>query len=117
MNSQLKRRYEKYPERNYRCAGETPIFSSQNGGQREEDTVRRNQYQHAQRNLNEINDHADQVESQLEYLENQKRRSNVRITGISEDKDKEKSWDDTEKVVKRIIKELPKILKLNDVIE
>eukprot|EP00112_Aurelia_sp_Birch-Aquarium-sp1_P024466 Seg776.4 transcript_id=Seg776.4/GoldUCD/mRNA.D3Y31 product="LINE-1 type transposase domain-containing protein 1" pseudo=true protein_id=Seg776.4/GoldUCD/D3Y31 len=56
-------------------------------------------------NLNEINDHADQVESQLEYLENQSRRSNVRIAGISEDKDTEKSWDDTEKVVKKIVKE------------
>ena len=56
-------------------------------------------------NLHDINDHADQVESQLEYLENQSRRSNVRITGVIENKDSEKSWDDTEKVVKEIIKE------------
>ena len=56
-------------------------------------------------NLHDINHHADQVESQLEYLENQSRRSNVRITGVTENKDSEKSWDDTEKVVKKIIKE------------
>ena len=56
-------------------------------------------------NLNDINNHADQVELQLEYLENQSRRSNVRISGVTENKDSEKSWDDTEKVVKKIIKE------------
>ncbi len=60
-------------------------------------------------NLNDIHNHADQVESQLEYLENQSWRSNVRITGVSEDKNTEKSWDDTEKVVKEIIKEKLKI--------
>ena len=56
-------------------------------------------------NLNAINDHTDATEAQLEYLENQSRRSNIRITGIAEDKKIEKSWDDTEKVVKHVIKD------------
>ncbi len=30
-------------------------------------------------NLNMINDHADNVESQLEYMENQSRRNNIRF--------------------------------------
>ena len=56
-------------------------------------------------NLNDINQQADQVDDQLEYLEKQSRRNHVRITGIPEDKDVEQSWDDTEKVVKQSIKD------------
>ena len=56
-------------------------------------------------NSNDINKQADQVDDQLEYLDNQSRRNNVRITGIPEDKDVEQSWDDTEKVVKQSIKD------------
>ena len=56
-------------------------------------------------NLNDINQQADQVDNQLEYLENQSRRNNIRITGIPEDKDNEQSWDDTEVVVKQSIKD------------
>ena len=71
-------------------------------------------------NLNKINDHADQVETQLEYLDNQSCRNNVRIIGVSKDKTKEKSWDDTEEVVKALIKETLKItddIKRDDVVE
>ena len=56
-------------------------------------------------NLNDINQQADQVDNQLEYLENQSRRNGVRITGIPEDKSVEQSWDDTGKVVKQSIKD------------
>ena len=56
-------------------------------------------------NLNAVNNHKDSTESELEYLENQSRRSNIRITGIAEDKDVESSWDDTEKIVKAVIKD------------
>eukprot|EP00112_Aurelia_sp_Birch-Aquarium-sp1_P018135 Seg4289.1 transcript_id=Seg4289.1/GoldUCD/mRNA.D3Y31 product="hypothetical protein" protein_id=Seg4289.1/GoldUCD/D3Y31 len=54
-------------------------------------------------NLNAVNNHMDSTESELEYLENQSRRSNIRITGIAEDKDVESSWDDAEKIVKAVI--------------
>ena len=56
-------------------------------------------------NLNVINQQADQVDNQLEYLENQSRRKNIRITGIPEDKVNEQSWDDTEVIVKQSIKD------------
>eukprot|EP00112_Aurelia_sp_Birch-Aquarium-sp1_P021531 Seg582.19 transcript_id=Seg582.19/GoldUCD/mRNA.D3Y31 product="hypothetical protein" protein_id=Seg582.19/GoldUCD/D3Y31 len=52
-----------------------------------------------------INDHADNVESKLEYMENQSRRNNIKILGIQEDKDEEKTWDDTEEVVRKALKE------------
>ena len=51
----------------------------------------------------DIKDSFDQIEcmeDNLEYLENHSRRNNVKIFGIAEDKQTEKSWDDTEKVVK-----------------
>ena len=56
-------------------------------------------------NLNMINDHADNVESQLEYIENQSRRNNIKILGIEENKDEEKTWDDTEEVVRKALKD------------
>ena len=43
-----------------------------------------------------INGHAYNVESQLEYIENQSRPKNIKILGIEENKDEEKTWDDTE---------------------
>ena len=56
-------------------------------------------------NLNMINDHADNVESQLEYIENQSRRNNIKILGIEENKDEEKTWDGTEEVVRKALKD------------
>lgn len=62
-------------------------------------------------NLNSINELADSTENQLEYLENQSRRSNVRIIGLPEDKQHEKSWNDTEQAVKKALKETLKLEK------
>ena len=56
-------------------------------------------------NLNCMNEFADFTEIQLEFLENQSRRCNVRIIGMSENKQLEKTWDDTEQLVKKAIKE------------
>ena len=46
-----------------------------------------------------------------EYLENQSRGCNVRIIGLPEDKQQEKTWDDTEQVVKKALKETLKLEK------
>ena len=46
----------------------------------------------------------DYVEDQMEYMENQSRRNNVKILGLREDKEKETSWEETEKIVKNIIR-------------
>ena len=45
------------------------------------------------------------MESKHEYLENMSRRNDIKILGLLEDKLKEKSWDDTEELVKGVIKE------------
>ena len=45
------------------------------------------------------------MESKHGYLENMLRRNNIKILGLLEDKLKEKSWDDTEELVKRVINE------------
>ena len=45
------------------------------------------------------------MEDNVEYMENQNRRNNVKILGIEEDPDKEKSWDDTEELVQNLIKD------------
>ena len=44
------------------------------------------------------------MEWKREYLENQSRRNNIKIIGVVEDND-EKTWDDTEATVKKLIKE------------
>jgi len=56
-------------------------------------------------NLNVINDHADKVELQLEYIGNKICRNNVKILGLVEDKDEEKTWNDTENVVRKALKD------------
>ena len=45
------------------------------------------------------------MEDNVEYMENQNRRNNVKILGIEEDPDKEKSWDDTEELVQSLNKD------------
>ena len=45
------------------------------------------------------------MESKHEYLENVSRRNNDKILGLPQFKLKEKSWDDTEELVKGVIKE------------
>jgi len=56
-------------------------------------------------NIEDITDSLDAVESHLEYIENQSRRNNIKIMGVPEDISTEKTWDDTEDVVKKLIKE------------
>ena len=51
-----------------------------------------------------LNDGLEDMEWKHEYLENQSRCNNIKITGIVEDND-EKTWDDTEATVKKLIKE------------
>ena len=45
----------------------------------------------------------DYVEEQMEYMENQCMRNNVKILGLKENKEKETSWEETEKIVKNVI--------------
>ncbi len=52
----------------------------------------------------DIGDGVEDLARNIEYLENQSRRNNVKIFGIPEDDD-EKSWDDTESKVKEAIKD------------
>ena len=51
----------------------------------------------------DINRSLQNIENQHEYLENQSRRNNVKIFGIPEDSS-EKTWEDTEVIVKDTIK-------------
>ena len=50
-------------------------------------------------------DTIEKVEDDVEYTENQSRRNNIKILGVEENNMTEKSWDDTEKMVKSIIHE------------
>ena len=50
-------------------------------------------------------DTIEKVEDDVEYIENQSRRNNIKILGVEENNTTEKSWDDTEKMVKNIIRE------------
>ena len=52
----------------------------------------------------EMNDGFEDLEWKQEYLENQSRRNNIKITGVQED-DTEKTWDDTEMIVKKMLRE------------
>ena len=46
----------------------------------------------------------DYVEDQMEHIENQSRRNNVKTLGLREDKEKETQWEETEKIVKNVIR-------------
>ena len=52
----------------------------------------------------DLEQRCDQLESKREYLENMSRRNNIKIFGVAEEKD-EKTWEDSENVVKKIIRE------------
>ena len=52
----------------------------------------------------EMNAGFEDLQWKTEYLENQSRRNNIKITGVKEEQ-YEKTWDDTEKLVKKVIKE------------
>ena len=60
---------------------------------------------HYQQNFKDIGHPLDTMDSNLEYMENQSRRNNVKIMGVPEDKKEEKNWDDTENLVKKLIAE------------
>ena len=45
----------------------------------------------------------EDLENKHEYLENMSRHNNVKILGLPEDKNREKSWEDTEQIVKETI--------------
>ena len=45
----------------------------------------------------------EDLENKHEYLENMSRRNNIKILGLPEDKNSEKSWEDTEQIVKETI--------------
>ena len=51
----------------------------------------------------DINENLDEIEDKQEYLENHSRRNNIKLLGVQEDDD-ENSWDDTELIVKTLIK-------------
>ena len=48
---------------------------------------------------NDINRNFEALENKVEYLENQSRRNNIKIFGVPEEEN-EKTWDDTEVIVK-----------------
>ena len=52
----------------------------------------------------EMNHGFEDLECKQEYLENQSRCNNFKITGVQQD-DTEKTWDDTEMIVKKMIRE------------
>ena len=52
--------------------------------------------------IEEIQDDLNHQEEQMEYLENQSRRNNVRIDGIPEEDNE--TWETTEAKVKQVLK-------------
>ena len=53
--------------------------------------------------IEEIRDDLNHQEEQMEYLENQSRRNNVRIDGISEEDNE--TWETTEAKVREVLKD------------
>ena len=45
----------------------------------------------------------EELEKKHEHLENMSRRNNIKILGLPEDKEEEKTWADTEEIVKASI--------------
>eukprot|EP00794_Sanderia_malayensis_P020799 gene20799-22839_t len=58
-----------------------------------------------EQSVNQSFDYIEAMEDNVEYMENQNRRNNVKILGMKEDPDNEKSWDGTEELVKNLIKD------------
>ena len=52
---------------------------------------------------NDINRNFEALENKVEYLENQSRQNNIKIFGVPEEEN-EKTWDDTEVIVKTLIR-------------
>lgn len=64
--------------------------------------------------VDDLTDSLKSVDNSIEYLQNQSGRNNIKIVGVPEDKATERTWDDTEKVVKDLLKEK---LNLNEEME
>ena len=45
----------------------------------------------------------EDLEEKQDYLENMSRRNNIKILGITEDTEREKTWEDTEALVKKTV--------------
>ena len=58
-----------------------------------------------EQSVNQSFDYIEAMEDNVENMENQNRRNNVKILGMKEDPDNEKSWDGTEELVKNLIKD------------
>ena len=52
---------------------------------------------------NDINRNLEALENKVEYLENQSRQNHIKIFGVPEEEN-EKTWDDTEVIVKTLIR-------------
>ena len=52
-----------------------------------------------------LDDHIDTIEKVEDNVENQSRKNNIKILGVEENNLTEKSWHDTEQMVKNIIRE------------
>ncbi len=58
-----------------------------------------------EQSVNQSFDYIVAMADNVEHTENLKRRDNVKILGMEEDPDNEKSWDGTEELVKNLIKD------------
>ena len=47
----------------------------------------------------------EDLEEKQDYLENMSRRNNIKILGLTEDTEREKTWEDTETLVKKTVRE------------
>ena len=56
-----------------------------------------------ERSIQDSFGYIEDLDSNVEYIENQSRRNNLKILGVPEDKEKEQTWDQTEEVVKSLI--------------
>ena len=56
-------------------------------------------------NIEALDISVNAIDNNLEYMEKQSRRNNLKIMGVEENLAEEKSWDDTEKLVKELIKD------------
>ena len=54
--------------------------------------------------LEHIDKECEGISNQVDYLENQSRRNNIKILGLAESKE-ERTWEDTEKLIKSTIKD------------
>ena len=58
-----------------------------------------------EQSVNQSFDYIEAMQDNVEHMEDQNRRNNVKILGMEEDPDKEKLWDDTEELIQNLIKD------------